>query len=291
MGLQRVGHDWAIFIYLLMYNVKVLVAQSCLTLCNPIDGILLDSSLHGILQARILGCYFLLRLIRATVQRQKLHPPIEAMERKAHRGRHCPGSHRSWDELRGGHRPPDFWHRRRPLVDWLVGALVLSRVAGMEEAGALSFAYRRERGPRETGNGAVLIQQGQGREPGWTSSYSRPAHRRLSQSRRWFSHWLAEKIPQLGIQGPWEPDSNSPLHTPCSEAKPVSWLPLFMLWWLVTPLTATMTSYRPPTRCQALAPQGGDLFISHDKAKANCLGNVRLWQQFPLPTPVPPDVK
>ena len=91
--------------------------QLCLTLCDPMDSSPPGSSLHGILQARILGCYFLLRLIRATVQRQKLHPPIEAMERKAHRGRHCPGSHRSWDELRGGHRPPDFWHRRRPLVD------------------------------------------------------------------------------------------------------------------------------------------------------------------------------
>ena len=30
------------------------VAQSCLTLCNPIDFSLLGSSIHGILQARIL---------------------------------------------------------------------------------------------------------------------------------------------------------------------------------------------------------------------------------------------
>ena len=40
--------------YLLMYNnpsqnLKVKVAQSCLTLCNPMDYIV-----HGILQARIL---------------------------------------------------------------------------------------------------------------------------------------------------------------------------------------------------------------------------------------------
>ena len=34
--------------------VKVLVAQSCPTLCNPIDCSPLGSSVHGILQARIL---------------------------------------------------------------------------------------------------------------------------------------------------------------------------------------------------------------------------------------------
>ena len=32
----------------------VLVAQSCLTLCNPMDYILPGSTIHGILQARIL---------------------------------------------------------------------------------------------------------------------------------------------------------------------------------------------------------------------------------------------
>ena len=38
------------------YNVGVifLVAQSCLTLCNPMDSNLPGSSVHGILQARIL---------------------------------------------------------------------------------------------------------------------------------------------------------------------------------------------------------------------------------------------
>ena len=35
-------------------KVEVLVAQSCLTLCNPMDCSLSDSSVHGILQARIL---------------------------------------------------------------------------------------------------------------------------------------------------------------------------------------------------------------------------------------------
>ena len=35
-------------------KVKVLVAQSCLTLCNPMDCSLSGSSVDGILQARIL---------------------------------------------------------------------------------------------------------------------------------------------------------------------------------------------------------------------------------------------
>ena len=36
--------------------VKVLVSQSCLTLCDPMDHSLSGSSVHGILQARILEC-------------------------------------------------------------------------------------------------------------------------------------------------------------------------------------------------------------------------------------------
>lgn len=39
------------------------------------------------------------------------HPPTAAMERKAHRGRHCPGSQRQWGEVRRGHGSPDFRHR------------------------------------------------------------------------------------------------------------------------------------------------------------------------------------
>ena len=35
-------------------KVKVLITQSCLTLCNPLDCILQGSSVHGIFQARIL---------------------------------------------------------------------------------------------------------------------------------------------------------------------------------------------------------------------------------------------
>ena len=38
----------------LTVKVKVLVAQLCLTLCNLMDCVLPGSSVHGILQARIL---------------------------------------------------------------------------------------------------------------------------------------------------------------------------------------------------------------------------------------------
>ena len=34
--------------------MEELVVQLCLTLCNPVDDTLPDSSFHGILQARIL---------------------------------------------------------------------------------------------------------------------------------------------------------------------------------------------------------------------------------------------
>ena len=37
-------------------NVEVLVTQLCLTLYDPMDYNLLGSSVHGILQARILEC-------------------------------------------------------------------------------------------------------------------------------------------------------------------------------------------------------------------------------------------
>ena len=36
------------------HSVKVLVAQSCLTLCDPMDYSLPGSSVHGVFQARIL---------------------------------------------------------------------------------------------------------------------------------------------------------------------------------------------------------------------------------------------
>ena len=37
-----------------MTNLKLLVTQSCLTLCDPMDCSLLGSSVHAILQARTL---------------------------------------------------------------------------------------------------------------------------------------------------------------------------------------------------------------------------------------------
>ena len=40
--------------YLYESKMKVLVLQSCPTLCDPVDRSLPDSSAHGILQARIL---------------------------------------------------------------------------------------------------------------------------------------------------------------------------------------------------------------------------------------------
>ena len=55
--LKGAGHDWVTkyaLIYITMKEKKVLVAQSCPTLCDPMDGSPPSSSLHGILQARIL---------------------------------------------------------------------------------------------------------------------------------------------------------------------------------------------------------------------------------------------
>ena len=45
---------------------KVLVSQLCPTLCNPMDCSLPGSSVHGILQARILGYHSLLQGIFPT---------------------------------------------------------------------------------------------------------------------------------------------------------------------------------------------------------------------------------
>ena len=44
-------------------RVRVLIPQSCLSLCDPMDCSPPDSSVHGILQARILvvGCHSLLQ--------------------------------------------------------------------------------------------------------------------------------------------------------------------------------------------------------------------------------------
>ena len=47
-------------VFVLVSLVNVLIAQSCLTLCNPMDCSPPGSSVHGILQARV-GCHFLLQ--------------------------------------------------------------------------------------------------------------------------------------------------------------------------------------------------------------------------------------
>ena len=58
-----VWYCWFIILYILgleahsvlaYFKMKVKVAQSCSTLCDPMDGSLPGSSVHGILQARIL---------------------------------------------------------------------------------------------------------------------------------------------------------------------------------------------------------------------------------------------
>ena len=64
MGSQRVGHDGATLLHSLAFWAKrkfwVIsereseVAQSCPTLCNPMDCSPPGSSVHGILQARVL---------------------------------------------------------------------------------------------------------------------------------------------------------------------------------------------------------------------------------------------
>ena len=52
-------------------SVKVLFAQSCPTLCHPMDYSLPGSSVHGILQARVLEC------ISITFSRASSGPRIE----------------------------------------------------------------------------------------------------------------------------------------------------------------------------------------------------------------------
>ena len=67
---RRVGHNWAtelnwtesvwmliysFYLYMIAYHVhKVLVAHSCLSLCDPMDYSLTGPSVHGLLQARTL---------------------------------------------------------------------------------------------------------------------------------------------------------------------------------------------------------------------------------------------
>ena len=55
MGSQRVRHDWVIKLnWSKIYLKESEVSQSCLKLCDPMDYKLPHSSIHGILQARVL---------------------------------------------------------------------------------------------------------------------------------------------------------------------------------------------------------------------------------------------
>ena len=54
MALQRVGQDRATFTLLLSAAAAAKSLQSCLTLCDPIDGSPPGSPIPGILQARTL---------------------------------------------------------------------------------------------------------------------------------------------------------------------------------------------------------------------------------------------
>ena len=56
-------------------KVKVLVAQSCLTLCDPTDCSLPGSSVHGILQARILE-WVDISLLQRIFPNQELNPGL-----------------------------------------------------------------------------------------------------------------------------------------------------------------------------------------------------------------------
>ena len=53
-GSQRIGHDWATSLSLSLF--KVLAIQLCPTLCDSMDCSPPESSVHRILQARVLKC-------------------------------------------------------------------------------------------------------------------------------------------------------------------------------------------------------------------------------------------
>ena len=55
---------------------EVLVTQSCLTLCDPMDHSLPDFSVHGILQARILEWVAMHALLQGIFQTQGLNPHL-----------------------------------------------------------------------------------------------------------------------------------------------------------------------------------------------------------------------
>ena len=54
LAIYKEGKDVPVVISFLTGEVSVLVTQSCLIMCDPMDCSLPGSSVHGILQARIL---------------------------------------------------------------------------------------------------------------------------------------------------------------------------------------------------------------------------------------------
>ena len=74
------------------------VAQSCPTLCDPMDCSLPGSSVHGIFQAMVLDCHFLLQGIFPT---QGLNPGLphcrQTLYRLSHQGSPAPAL--AWDRI------------------------------------------------------------------------------------------------------------------------------------------------------------------------------------------------
>ena len=58
--------------YSRLANIKMLVTQSCATLCDPVDCSPLGSSVHGILQARILE-WVAISFSKLTLKKVKNH--------------------------------------------------------------------------------------------------------------------------------------------------------------------------------------------------------------------------
>ena len=72
-GVDLVKFSFAYFSYLYLH--ACLIRRLCLTLCNPLNGNLPSSPVHGLFQVRILrgGCHFLLQRIFLT---QGLNPSL-----------------------------------------------------------------------------------------------------------------------------------------------------------------------------------------------------------------------
>ena len=78
-------------------SLKVTVAQSCPTLCDPMDGSLSGPSVHGILQARKrVGCHSLLQRIFLT---QGSNPGITHSLLSEPPGKPISGSHMPREKL------------------------------------------------------------------------------------------------------------------------------------------------------------------------------------------------